>query len=142
MQKFSLSTLTLRGQREPGSLVSFLSKGALERMMDLAKGLLVVDDDKLDADPMLFNTLSGTIDLRTGELEKHDSRDLITKVAPVHADPNAKCPRFKRFLQQVTGGDMTDAVHSKVHPATRSQGICLSRYYFSYTGQATPANRP
>jgi putative DNA primase/helicase len=32
-----------------------LSKGALERMLDLAKSLLVVDDDKLDADPMLFN---------------------------------------------------------------------------------------
>jgi hypothetical protein len=28
---------------------------------------LAVEDSKLDSEPMLFNTLSGTIDLRTGQ---------------------------------------------------------------------------
>jgi putative DNA primase/helicase len=82
-----------------------LSKGSLERMLDLARGLLAVGESKLDSDPMLLNTETGTIDLRTGQLEKHDRRDLLTKIAPVAADPNARCPRFKRFLWRVIGGD-------------------------------------
>jgi putative DNA primase/helicase len=82
-----------------------LSKGSLERMLDLAKSLLVVEDSKLDSDPMLFNTLSGTIDLRTGELDKHDPRDLLTKLAPVNYDPKAKCANFKRFLRHIHRDD-------------------------------------
>jgi putative DNA primase/helicase len=75
-----------------------LSKASLDRMLDLAKSLLIVEDSKLDADPWLLNTLTGTIDLKTGMLLPHDSRDLLTKIAPVHADMNAKCPRFQAFL--------------------------------------------
>ncbi len=82
-----------------------LSKGALDRMLELAKGLLVVEDQKLDADPWLLNTETGTIDLRTGRIEPHDPRDLITKIAPVAADPKAKCPSFRKFLRRITGND-------------------------------------
>jgi putative DNA primase/helicase len=80
-----------------------LSKGSLERMIDLAKGLLAVEDSKLDSDPL--NTETGTVDLRTGQLERHDRRDLLTKLAPVAADPDAICPQFRKFLHQVTRGD-------------------------------------
>ena len=86
-----------------------LSKASLERMIDLAKGLLAVEDSKLDSDPMLLNTETGTVDLRTGQLEKHDRRDLLTKLAPVAADPDAICPQFRKFMHQVTRGD-TDLI--------------------------------
>lgn len=84
---------------------SSLSKGSLERMIDLAKSLVMVDDNKLDADPWLLNTITGTIDLRTGDCEDHDPRDLLTKIAPVAADRTAKCPQFRKFLKRMTGGD-------------------------------------
>lgn len=84
---------------------SSLSKGSLERMIDLAKSLVMVDDNRLDADPWLLNTITGTIDLRTGDRDDHDPRDLLTKIAPVAADRTAKCPQFKKFLKRVTGGD-------------------------------------
>jgi putative DNA primase/helicase len=83
-----------------------LARGALDRMLDLAKGLLVVEDSKLDADPWLLNTETGTIDLTTGRLEPHDPRDLLTKIAPVAADPKAKCPTFRKFLRRITGNDV------------------------------------
>ena len=82
-----------------------LSKGSLDRMLELAKSLLAVEDSRLDADPCLLNVENGTIDLKTGRREKHDSRDLLTKIAPVHADRSAKCPRFKKFLKRITGDD-------------------------------------
>jgi putative DNA primase/helicase len=83
-----------------------LAKGALDRMLDLAKSLLAVEDAKLDADPWLLNVENGTINLRTGRHEKHDPRDLLTMMAPVRANRKAKCPNFKRFLRRVTGDDV------------------------------------
>lgn len=82
-----------------------LSQGSLERMLNLAKSLLMVEDSKLDADPWLLNTDAGTFDLRTGRLEKHDARDLLTKMAHVAATPKAECPIFMKFIERVTGGD-------------------------------------
>ena len=82
-----------------------LSTGALDRMLKSAKSLLAVEDARLDADPWLLNVENGTIDLRTGLREKHDPRDLLTKMAPVRADRRAKCPLFKKFLKRITGDD-------------------------------------
>jgi putative DNA primase/helicase len=82
-----------------------LATGALGRMLESAKSLLAVEDKHLDADPWLLNVQNGTIDLRTGQREKHDSRDLLTKIAPAHADRKAKCPHFKKFLKRITNDD-------------------------------------
>ena len=82
-----------------------LSKGALDRMLDLAKSLVGVEDNRLDADPWLLNVDNGTIDLRTGRRENHDPRDLLTIIAPVRANRSDKCPLFKKFLKRITGGD-------------------------------------
>lgn len=82
-----------------------LSKGALDRMLDLTKGLVEADDTQLDADPWLFNAANGTIDLRTGYIEPHDPGDLLTQISPVVADRDAKCPNFRKFLKRVTNND-------------------------------------
>ncbi len=82
-----------------------LSLGALERMLKLAEPLVTVDDSKLDANPWLLNVENGTVDLRTGRLEKHDARDLITKIAPVAFSAPAECPIFMKFVERITGGD-------------------------------------
>jgi phage/plasmid-associated DNA primase len=52
-------------------------------MRELAKSRLAIDDRNLDSDPWLLNVSNGTVDLRTGELNEHDSRDFLTKLAPV-----------------------------------------------------------
>ena len=57
--------------------------------------------DQLDANPMLLNTRSGTINLKTGELRPHRRGDLITKVCPVDYDPTATCPTFLAFLDRI-----------------------------------------
>jgi len=75
-------------------------------MIELAKSLLAVDDGRLDADPWLLNVQNGTIDLKTGRREKHDPRDLLTKIAPVKANKRAKCPEFKKFIRRISGDDL------------------------------------
>ena len=74
-------------------------------MAALAEPDVAVGPDDLDSDPWLFNCKSGTIDLRTGELRTHRREDLITKLAPVEYDPDAPCPRFMAFLNEIFDAD-------------------------------------
>jgi putative DNA primase/helicase len=82
-----------------------LSKGALDRMCDLAKRHVVIEDSRLDSDPWLLNVQNGTIDLRTGQLKEHDPNNYLTKVVPVRFDGEVHCPNFISFLDQALGGD-------------------------------------
>jgi len=61
--------------------------------------------DAFDADPWLLNVNNGTLNLKTGKLQKHQREDLITKLAPVDWDPKAKAPRWTQFLHEITDGD-------------------------------------
>ncbi len=61
--------------------------------------------DDLDAEPWLLNVANGTIDLRTGALRPHRREDLVTKLAPVAYDAEARLDLFDAFLFQTFGGD-------------------------------------
>lgn len=62
--------------------------------------------DDFDADPWLLNVANGTIDLRTGALRPHRREDLMTKLAPVAYDAEARLELFDAFLFQAFGGDV------------------------------------
>ena len=66
-----------------------------------------VRPDELDRNLWALNVNNGTIDLRTGKLLPHDPADLITKLAPVDFDPDAKCPTFEAFLTRIMGDKPT-----------------------------------
>jgi putative DNA primase/helicase len=75
-------------------------------MLTLARsepGIAIAPED-LDRDGWLFNTITGTIDMRTGKLRPHDPRDLITKMSPVEYDPDATCPNYDAFIRRITAG--------------------------------------
>lgn len=79
----------------------------IEAMIALARtepGVPIQPMD-LDADPWLLNVENGTLDLRTGELRPHARDDLITKIAPVVYDPDARHPVWEQFLHEATNGD-------------------------------------
>jgi len=57
--------------------------------------------DDLDPNPWLLNVENGTVDLRTGELMPHKQEDRITKMAKVHYDKNADCPKWKHFIREI-----------------------------------------
>lgn len=79
----------------------------LAAMVALARtfSAVAIVHDKLDADPELLNVENGTLDLRTGELRSHRRADLMTKLAPVAFDANAKCDVWAAFLARAMGGD-------------------------------------
>lgn len=81
------------------------SQGAsrLAAMLTLARSdaRIAVSHKSLDADLMLLNVPSGTIDLRNGEQRPHRPEDLITKLAHVAVEADANCPKWDAFLEEV-----------------------------------------
>jgi P4 family phage/plasmid primase-like protien len=83
------------------------SRGKLEAMIALAQAELPIPmtHEQLDADPWAFNCANGTLDLRTGRLRPHRPDELFMKQSPVPYDPQAPCPRWERFLDEIMAGN-------------------------------------
>ena len=83
------------------------SAARMKAMIELAESEpgIPVSPDELDQDDWLLNTLSGVINLRTGELLPHRREYMMTKIAPVHYDPDAKCPTWLAFLDRIMEGN-------------------------------------
>lgn len=95
-------------ERKRGALLRRLeSCVGMKGMIELAKTEkgIPVKQEELDSNKWLFNVLNGTVDLRTGRLLPHRKEDLITKLAPVEYDPEAKAPRWIEFLREITNGN-------------------------------------
>jgi P4 family phage/plasmid primase-like protien len=76
---------------------------ATREMLEHAKSEpgIPITPSELDRDPWLLNTPSGTLDLRTGNLREHLREDLLTKLTPVPYIPDACCPTWLAFLEQI-----------------------------------------
>ena len=72
----------------------------------LAQSEVAVVPEDLNQDRWLLNTVSGTIDLRTGQKYAHRRADRITRLCPTVYDPNALCPTFEKFLLRIFDRDL------------------------------------
>lgn len=87
---------------------------------------LAVTPDELDSDPWQLNALNGTIDLKTGRLNDHCRADLITKLAPVEYDPEARLPLWNRLLNDATGGYGSEGDPETIDFVQRAAGYSAS----------------
>ncbi len=114
----------------------------INAMINQALNKLPVKATELDTNPWLLNCLNGTIDLKTGQLLPHRKEDLLTVVVPVEYYPEAQCPRWLSFLDQVTGGDtelagfLQRAIGYSLTGDTKSQVVFLL-YGLGNNGKST-----
>lgn len=66
--------------------------------------------EEFDANLDLLNFQNGTLDLSSLSFRPHSPTDMITMVASCDYDPNAKCPTFDQFLEQVLPKEHGDFV--------------------------------
>lgn len=74
--------------------------GGIRKMMPSDPGMNVKAEE-LDQDPFLFNANSCTIDLRNGQGFPHDPSLMITKLTPLDVVPEAECPTWLKFVDEV-----------------------------------------
>ncbi|WP_157839968.1 DNA primase family protein [Streptomyces megasporus] len=98
-------------------LVNFQRRAIVAEMSVLPQLRATVDD--LDTHRHLLTFRNGTVDLRTGELKPHDPADMLTQCALVDYVPDAECPRWLRFVEEIFPGDPE-----------------LQRYYQTFLGMA------
>ena len=62
-----------------------------------------------DSDIYIFNCKNGTLHLDTLEFSEHNPADKLTKISEVVYNPDARCPRFADFVNEICQGDMEKA---------------------------------
>jgi putative DNA primase/helicase len=82
-------------------------KGTIEAAVGLARKMLTVDVETLDADPWLLNVRNGVVDLRTGRLGKHDPGLMMTKIAGAdyYGLDAPSSGVWERAVLEIVGGD-------------------------------------
>ena len=73
-------------------------------MVEDAKSVYPVRMELFDSNKYLFNCANGTLDLNTLSFRPHDPGDFITKISPITYDPEATCPRWDQFVDEVMQG--------------------------------------
>lgn len=75
------------------------SRNSIKSMINLAASEpgVPVRVEELDRDPYTLNVFNGTLDLRIETLRAHRREDLITTLAPVDYDPDARSDLFDSF---------------------------------------------
>lgn len=74
-----------------------------------------------DNDVYLFNCQNGVLDLRNGGLLTQTPDLMLTQLAPVKFDENAKCPKWMEYLKTWMDGD-----DNKIEYLQRLMGSCLT----------------
>ena len=107
MVKETVRSIPIPGDKEADAWAEHSEgAGAINAMLSMAarEPGIPIHEEELDPDPFLFACDNGIIDLRSGELLPHDRMKLCSKLSPVPYNPDAKCPVFLSFLEEIAMG--------------------------------------
>lgn len=119
--EYNLKFLPFLDKKQQGFMKNLTARHVRENILKDASSVAPIKMSDFDKDPMLFNCENGTLDLRTGTLRPHNPDDLITKIADVTYDPNARCARWEQHIQEVMDGDTEKAEYLQ-----KAFGLCLT----------------
>lgn len=81
-----------------------------DRLMKDAASVMPITAEEFDANPYLINCRNGTYDLQKMEFREHDWHDFLTMQTKFdYTLQDAECPRWERFIQEVTCNDADKA---------------------------------
>lgn len=78
--------------------------GGILTLLKTEPGVSVTSAD-FDRNQMWLNVGNGTLDLRTGNLRPHDSRDMLSMQIPTIFNPQADAPIWREFLNRIMDGN-------------------------------------
>jgi P4 family phage/plasmid primase-like protien len=93
-----------------------MEKGYMEALIREAPRV-----EKLDSNRNFINLENGMLNLNTLLLEKHEKEFYSTIRVPIYYDPEAQCPQFIKFLNEVFEQD-----HERVELVSQIFGYCLT----------------
>lgn len=108
----------------------------LRAMIDLARDEAGIPTRAilLDNDPMSFNVLNGTINLKTGLLQPHNRADLITKITQIEFKPGSICPTWIDFLNRIFNQDKSMIAFIQQGIGYSLTGLTVEQIFFLLYG--------
>jgi putative DNA primase/helicase len=93
--------------KSDASVKKLRSHAGMTGMVKLAEleTVLHISENQFDQDANLLAVSNGVIDLRTGQFRAAKAKDYLRRRCDVAFDADAKCPRWTRFIADVTCGD-------------------------------------
>lgn len=79
----------------------WMTRRGRETILKDAASIYPISLTEFDTQAHLFNCLNGTLDLDTGEFREHRAEDLLSKMAEVEYDADAKCPLWEQHIDEV-----------------------------------------
>jgi P4 family phage/plasmid primase-like protien len=107
----------------------------LQAALTLAQPELPITPAELDVAPYLLNSKNGTVDLRSGQLLPHRRADFITKMVALPYRPEAVCPLWLQFLNEIMGSN-PDASEAELERADELIQFLQLGLGYSITGEA------
>lgn len=110
IRKMLFEALLEKDDKEMRAIVAWEQKSETEAMIRRIVSIARLDKrvqvraEALDTDPMLFNVQNGTLNLKTGELQKPFALDYITKISPVAYETQAEAPLWTAVLNRIFDG--------------------------------------
>ena len=89
------------------TIASAKTVAAVERLAQTDRRIAATVE-QFDADPWLLNTPAGIVDLRSGDMRRHDARAYLTKITGVAPDDACPTPRWCAFLERIMGDDVIE----------------------------------
>jgi len=83
------------------------NKQQLDSMIQVAKTEegVTISQSQLDQDKYLLGVANGVVNLKTGGLIDSSKESMITKRCGTVLNPNAECPQWLNFVNEITGGN-------------------------------------
>ena len=136
MVKLYAQALNSKSEKLEKFAKSCLNKMRIKSLLELAECELPIEFEKLDTHPYLLNCLNGTLDLRTGDLLEHRREDLITKLCHYDYNPDAECPLFLKFLNEIMGV-VPEASESDLERADQLVKYLQKTFGYALTGDVS-----
>ncbi len=72
-----------------------------KKILEDAQSKMFISQTDFDKNKDLFNCQNGTLNLKTFKFTEHNPDDLLSKISNVVYNKYAKCPQFKKFMNEI-----------------------------------------
>ena len=105
----SAYSLTIPGKKKKEAYSKHIgklgSRSVREAMLKDARDKYCFENEDLNKNEALLNCINGTLNLDTMEFKQHCGEDLLSQIARVWYDPNARAPLWEKFINDIMKGD-------------------------------------
>lgn len=111
------------------------SAAALARMVESSRsepGMHVASPAEFDRDPYALTARNGIVDLRTGVLRPARPEDLVSKLAGVTYDPEARAPMWEAFLETILPDPEVRAFVQRAAGYTLTGAVGEEKFFLLY----------